>query len=143
MKQIIPVFLALTFCIASQSVVHAQCEKKLSLTSSKTEYLDASGAVRKTKDEVTEITITDKSITISPASDRTMTGIILSAKCAWQVPFKEGQSEFKTQFDDQGETKNITITLEGKDGKVSFLATVNDASDKRIRVWADSFKEAK
>ncbi|WP_276504222.1 hypothetical protein [Terrimonas pollutisoli] len=143
MKPIIPAFLALTFSIASQTAVNAQCEKKLSLISSKTEYLDTAGAVRKTVDEVTEITISEKTITISPASDHTMTGTIRSAKCAWQIPFKEGQSEFKTEFEDQGETKNITITLEGKNGKVSFLATFDDAPDKRIRVWADSFKETK
>ncbi len=143
MKQIIPVFLALIVSITLQTTVNAQCEKKLSLTSSKTEYLDTSGAVRKTMDEETEITITEKTITISPASDHTMTGTILSAKCEWKIPFKEGQSEFKTEFEDQGEKKNITIVLEGKEGKVSFLVTVDDASNKRIRVWADSFKEAK
>lgn len=143
MKQIIPVILAFICSSLSTTPVNAQCEKKLLLTSSKTEYLDASNIVTKTIDEQTEITITDKNITIAPASDHVMTGSIRSIKCAWQIPFAKGQSEFKTEFEDQGQIKNITIKLEGKDGKVSFLATFDDAPDKRIRVWADSFKEVK
>ena len=143
MKQILLALLVLVCCTAFNISTNAQCEKKLVLASSKTEYLDAAGAVQKTVDEKTQIDITQKSITISPAGDHTMTGEILSATCAWKTAFQEGKSEFKTKFEDQGEPKHITITLEGKNGKVYFLAVFDDTPDKRIRVWLDSFEEKK
>ena len=142
MKLIISTFLLTLGSILSINI-HAQCDQKLSLTSSKTEYLNASGDVRKTVDELTGITISDTTITIAPENDRTMTGRIRSVKCTWPVPFKVGQTELKTEFEDQGAMKNITIVIEGKNGKISFLATFDDNPDKKIRVWADSFKATK
>lgn len=143
MKQILLALFVLLCCTAFNISTNAQCDKNLVLASSKREYLDAAGAVQKTVDEKTRIEITPKSITISPDSDRTMTGEILSLTCAWKTAFKEGKSEFKTKFEDQGEAKHITITLEGKNGKVCFLAVFDDTPDKRIRVWLDSFEEKK
>ena len=143
MKQILLAGLVLLCCTAFSICSNAQCGKNLVLTSSKTEYLDTAGAVRRTVDEKTRIDITPKSITISPASDHAMTGEILSATCVWKTAFQEGKSEFKTRFEDQGESKSITITLEGKNGKLSFLAVFDDAPDKRIRVWLDGFEEKK
>ena len=125
------------------TILSAQCDKNLTLTSSKTEYLDASGAVQKTVDENTKIDIDKKSITISPGGDHTMTGAILSATCDWKTAFKEGKSEFKTEFEDNGTLKKITIALEGKNGKISFTVTIADQPDKIIRVWLDSFEEKK
>lgn len=139
MKQILFVLLA----GISFTTLNAQCDKSLMLNSSRTEYLDSSGAIQKTIDEKTQIEIGPKSITISPASDRTMTGTILSVTCSWQKPFKDGKSEFKAGFEDQGETKKISIILEGKNGKVSFTVRFADDTDKVIRVWADSFGEKK
>ena len=143
MKQILLALLMLVCCTAFTISSNAQCDKNLVLLSSKTEYLDSAGTVQKTVDEKMQINITPTSITISPASDHTMTGKILSVTCTWKTPFKEGKSEFKTKFEDQGDSKHITITLEGKNGKLSFLAIFDDAPDKRIRVWADSFEEKK
>ena len=139
MKQIILGVYATIFCTA----LSAQCGKDLTLTSSTTEYLDASGAVQKTVDESTKIEIGQKSISISPGGDHTMTGTILSVTCAWKTGFKEGKSEFKTEFEDEGSLKKITIVLEGKNGKVSFTVNIADEPDKIIRVWADSFEEKK
>jgi|SRR5687768_5682593 len=143
MKQILLALLVLLCCTAFNISINAQCDKNLVLASSKTEYLNAAGVVQKTVDQKTRIDITPKSITISPDSDRTMTGEIASVTCAWKIAFQEGKSEFKTKFEDQGEAKHITITLEGKNGKVCFLAVFDDTPDKRIRVWLDSFKENK
>lgn len=139
MKKILFVLLAVISC----TVLNAQCDKNLVLSSSRTEYLDGSGAIQRTVDEKTKIEIGPKSITISPESDRTMTGTILSVACAWQKPFKEGKTEFKIEFEDEGTTRQISIILEGKNGKISFTATFADNPDKVIRVWADSFEEKK
>jgi len=136
------ILLALLTMIIS-TALSAQCGKNVTLTSSKTEYLDASGAVQRTVDEATKIDIGQKSISISPGGDHTMTGTILSATCAWKTAYKEGKSEFKTEFEDNGTLKKITIVLEGKNGKVSFTVTIADEPDKVIRVWPDSFEEKK
>ena len=139
MKQILLALSSMIFC----TVLSAQCGKNLTLTSSKTEYLNASGAVQRTVDEITKIDIDQKAISISPGGDHTMTGAILSTTCGWKTAFKEGKSEFKTEFEDNGTLKKITIALEGKNGKVSFTATIADEPDKIIRVWLDSFEEKK
>ena len=139
MKQILLALSTLIFCTA----LNAQCDKNLTLTSSKTEYLDASGAVQRTVDENTKIDIDQKSISISPGGDHTMTGAILTATCGWKTAFKEGKSEFKTQFEDNGVLKKINIVLEGKNGKISFTVTMVDEPNKIIRVWPDSFEEKK
>ena len=139
MKQILLALSTMIFC----TVPSAQCDKNLTLTSSKTEYLDASGAVQRTVDETTKIDISQKSISISPGGDHTMTGAILSATCGWKTAFREGKSEYKTQFDDNGTLKKITIVIEGKNGKASFTVTIADEPDKIIRVWLDSFEEKK
>ncbi|HKZ67316.1 MAG TPA: hypothetical protein VJ111_13210 [Chitinophagaceae bacterium] len=143
MKQISLALLVLVCCTALTTSTLAQCDKTIVVTSSKTEYLDIAGAIKKVIGEKTVIEITQTSITISPESDHTMTGAILSVNCTWKMAFREGKSEFKTIFKENDESKPITITLEGKDGKISFLAVFDDAPDKRIRVWADSFGEKK
>ena len=143
MKRIPFALLVLVCCTALNTITKAQCDKNLVLTSSKTEFLDSAGVIKNVVDEKTIIEIAKASITISPASDHTMIGKILSGKCEWKTAFQEGKSEFKTIFEDQGEPKKITITLEGKNGKVSFLVVFDDTPDKRIRVWTDSFEEKK
>ncbi len=135
-------FLAL-FTMILCTALKAQCDKRLTLTSSKTEYLDASGIVQRSVDENTRIDIDQKSISISPGNDHTMTGAILSSTCAWKTAFKEGKSEFKTEFEDNGTLKKINVVIEGKNGKVSFTVSFADEPEKVIRVWSDTFEEKK
>jgi hypothetical protein len=58
MKQILLALPVLVCCTAFNISTNAQCNKNLVLASSKTEYLDAAGAVQKTVDEKTQIDIT-------------------------------------------------------------------------------------
>ena len=49
-----------------------------------------------------------------------MTGSITSTACEWKQPFKEGKTTLEAKFKDgKGEESNATITIEGKDGKIS------------------------
>lgn len=120
---------------------NTQCDKNLVLTSSRTEYTDSSGNVQRTEDENTTIEIGKNTITISPGSRTVMAGTIRSTACNWKTPFKEGLTELKTVFEDNGNSRYITIRLEGKDGKVSFTVIMDDYPDRRIRVWPDTFRE--
>lgn len=120
----------------------AQCDKKVVLTASKTEYLDASGTVEKTEEETTDIQIFKDSLVIAPASaPAPMTGTISTHACNWSTAYKEGKSVIKAKLNDGSNLVNLTLTIEGKDGKVHVLATIDEMPDRQIRVTIDSFKE--
>ena len=123
----------------------AQCDKKVKLTSSKTEYLDSAGTVQRTVDETTVIEISKPDITIAPGSEENkMTGTIKSDTCNWKIPFKEGKTVLKATITDRsGDTKDVTLTIQGKDGKLNFLAEVDNEQDKKIRLTIDKFEEKK
>ena len=138
----------IVFClllVLSGAVSYAQCDKKLVLTSSKTEYLNASFVTQRTVDEQTVIEISKPNITITPGGeDNKMTGTIKSDSCNWKVPFKEGKTVYKAILSDPGgEAKSVTITIEGKEGKQTLLAEVDEMPDQKIRVSLDKFEEKK
>ncbi|MCW3118332.1 MAG: hypothetical protein JWM28_2414 [Chitinophagaceae bacterium] len=137
--------LALLALTVLGAISFGQCDKIVTLTSSKTQYLDSSFAVQKTVDENTVIQITKTEVTIAPGSeDDKMTGTIKSDICNWKKPFKEGKSIIKVPLKDHsGDVKNATITIEGKDGKVTLLLEVDEMPDKKIRVDIDQFEEKK
>lgn len=121
---------------------NAQCDKKVILIGSKTEILKADSTVQRTIDENTTIQFDKTNITISPESDKVMSGTITSAECNWQVPFKEGKTVLKVALSDNDKMRNLTITIVGKGGKISFLAEVDDNPNKKIRfATVDKFEE--
>ncbi len=139
-KFILLVVIASSMGISSYS----QCDKKVLVTSSKTEHLDAKGEVERSVDETTTIEYDNKEIVITPGDDPTMTGTIKSTTCEWKVPFKEGKTVIKASLTDpQGQMMNLTITIEGKEGKISLLAEIEEMPDRKIRVIVDKFEEKK
>lgn len=120
---------------------YGQCDKKVRLTSSKTEHLGADSSVQRTEPETTIVEFDKSDISISPGEQR-MTGKINSATCNWTTPFKVGKTRLKiTLTTDDGQTQNATITIEGKDGKISFLAELDNTPDRKIRLAVDKFEE--
>lgn len=126
-------------------VSYGQCDKKVVITASKSEYLGADSTVQRTKDEQTMVEFDKTTITIVPGGDdHKMTGTVKSYTCNWQTPFKEGKTSIKASVsNDQGETMNLTITIGGKDGKINFLAEVDEEPAKKIRLIVDKFEEKK
>jgi hypothetical protein len=138
MKKILTI-LALLAALSTYS--YSQCDKKVLLTSSKTEYLGADGTVQRSEDEHTDIVFDKTNITITPG-DHTMTGTIKSVTCDWQTPFKEGKMVLKVTIEHgEGGPMDVTITITGKDGKISFLAEVDKDANKKIRLTVDKFEE--
>lgn len=136
-KVVLSAFILMTISI----VGYSQCDKKIQLTSSKTEYLDAAGNVQRTKDENTVIDINKTEISISP-DGQTMIGTVKFESCKWTKPFKEGKSILTVTIEDQGgQAKTGTITIEGKDGKVYFILAPDDNPNKIIRVLIEKFEE--
>lgn len=128
-------------------ISNAQCaENKASrFSSSKTEYLNESNTVENSRDEKTTINFKGKDITIlisGGEGEQKMTGTVKSATCDWSTPYKVGKSVYKaTIVDEGGDVKNATITIEGKDDKLTFVVEVEEMPGKKIRLVADKYEE--
>ena len=123
---------------------YAQCGKKQVLTTSRTEYLDASGNVQRTVDESATIEYNDSSILILRSEGQQMKGTISAIECEWKVPYKNGKTFIKSLItDERGESRNLNIVIEGKDGAISFLAESPQTPDRKIRLVIDKFEEKK
>lgn len=135
------IFLFIAFL--SGFVCYAQCDKKLVLNSSKTEYLDSVFSVARTVEENTLIEITKTELIITPGSaDNQMKGPIKSVSCNWTIPYKEGKTVLKAALADPGgDTKNVTVTIEGKAGKLTLTAEVDAEPNLKVRVPIDKFEE--
>ncbi|MFI5140360.1 MAG: hypothetical protein ACHQIM_21250, partial [Sphingobacteriales bacterium] len=134
--------LILSLLIGGVAISYAQCGAKVKLTTSKTDHLDASGAITRTDDEKAVVEIGKSDLVITVNDEHKMTGTIKSDSCNWTVPFKNGKTIIKaTLSNDQGEDKNVTITIEGKEGKVTLLFEMEGMPDDKIRVAIDTFQE--
>ncbi|BAU55575.1 hypothetical protein [Mucilaginibacter gotjawali] len=134
--------LILSLLLAGATGSFAQCGKKFTITTSKTEHMDSSGNITRTDDEKAVVVIGKTDINISVNDDHKMSGTIKADTCNWPVAYKEGKTVVKAVITTQnGEDKNVTITITGKDGKVSLLFEVEGEPDDRIRVAADKFEE--
>ena len=133
--------MVLVFCVGFIS--YAQCDKKLILNSSKTEFLDSTKSVKRTVEENSVIEVNNAELIITPGGENNrMSGPVKSASCNWKIPFKEGKTVIKaTLTDPSGDSKNVTITIEGKEGKLTLLAEVDDDPNHKIRVAIDKFEE--
>jgi hypothetical protein len=135
------IFLTLSLLLAMAAASFAQCGKTIVLTSSKTDHLDASGAITRTDDETAEIVIDKSAVNVSINGDLKITANIKSNTCNWTVPFKEGKTVIKAAAERNGADQNFTITIEGKDGKVTLLFERDDHPEDKIKVAVDKFVE--
>ena len=93
------IFAGLLLMAACHLTGYAQCDKKILLTGSKTEYLNAEGSVERSEDEQTTIEYDKNNITITPGNeDHRMVGTITSTECNWQTPFKDGKTVLKIEL---------------------------------------------
>jgi hypothetical protein len=138
MKKII---LTLSLLIGLTAVTFAQCEKTVELSSSKTNHLDEKGTITRSDDETAVIDISKTAVDISVNGEHKITAPIKSNTCNWTVPFKEGKTVIKATADHDGQDENITITIEGKDGKVTLLFEMESQPGDKIKVGIDKFIE--
>lgn len=136
-KTILLLSLLLTIAAAS----FAQCGKTVVLTSSKTNHLDESDAITRTDDETAVIDISKTAVDVSINGEHKITAAIKSNTCNWTTPFKDGKTVIKASADRNGQDQNFTITIEGKDGKVTLLFEREDKPGDKIKVAIDKFIE--
>jgi hypothetical protein len=135
--------IALFLLVAGSTMSFAQCDKKVSLHSSKTQHLDGSGTLQETVDEQTTIELGKSDIVVvTDNGNQKMTGAVKINTCDWKVPFKDGKTIVATTLKgDDGDSKDFTITIEGKDGKVTLLAESPSMPDRKIKLDIEKFEE--
>ncbi|HZX57335.1 MAG TPA: hypothetical protein VFE54_01365 [Mucilaginibacter sp.] len=137
--------LTLFLLAAGSTVCLAQCDKKVSFSSSKTEHLDENGALKQADDETTVVEFNKTEITVSinhDGQDQKMTGTVKSYVCDWNVPFKTGKTVMMVSLkNDEGEARDFSLTIEGKDGVITLLAENKDHPDDKIKLAAVKFEE--
>ena len=138
-KQILTLLFVAAFGISS----YAQCDKKIILSASSTEFLNSANEVQRTDDKTTIVEYDSKSIMIMPGDD-VLQGTINSITCDWKTPYKEGKTVIKaTMSSPGGQTMNMTITIEGKDGKNIFMGEFDESPDRKVRLTLEKFEEKK
>ncbi|MBN8249066.1 MAG: hypothetical protein J0L84_16685 [Verrucomicrobia bacterium] len=124
------------------SMAWAQCDREVVLTSSKTEYQNAAGVVERSVEERCVITVGKTGISIAPADHEPMLATVVSTVCEWEEAFKTGRTTVQATFQERdGKAGDATITIEGKDGKITCTMTQKSRPDRVILVVADTFGE--
>lgn len=139
------ILIAFVLLAAGSTACLAQCDKKVSLASSKTQHLDANGALKVANDEKTIVEFNKSDITVSISGDNgdhKMTGKVKSDTCDWKVPFKEGTTKLMVSLsNEEGESRDFNVTITAKDGKVTLMAFSKDEPDDQIKLDIDKFEE--
>jgi len=137
-------FLAITTLVSS--CLFAQCDKKVTWTASKGEFLDEAGNLQDTKDVKVFIQTSRQEIIIVHSDDEsdTLRGKVKEITCDWKEPFKNGKITLKTDLTERsGEYANSIITIEAKDTHITILLHIEqpDGRKMQIRIPIDSYKE--
>lgn len=133
---------AVALLLAGYSFSFAQCNKKVILTASKTEYLNLDSTLQRDVDEQSELVFDQKAITLKPGDDPIATGAVNAYTCNFTTPYKDGRLVIKTSFLHNSEAKHVTITITAKNGKATLLAKV-EGEDRIIRLELQKFEEKK
>ena len=136
LKSII-LFLLLT---VAGSTAFAQCNETATFTASRTSYLNDKGVVERTKDEETIITVNKNVVDVSTNGSHELDGTVKTYICNWNKPFKNGKTVITTLIVDGGQTLNATITIEGKDGKITLTLVAVEMPGETIQLVADKFE---
>jgi hypothetical protein len=134
------------FLLAAGSIMcFAQCDKKVSLTSTKTQHFDTGGALKHAEDEKTVVEFNKSEITVTITKDdgdQKLTGTVKSNVCDWKVPFKDGKTTLNISLTNGGgESRDYKVTIEGKDGKIILWAESEEEPDDKIKLDIDKFEE--
>jgi hypothetical protein len=132
--------LALFLVTAAGTVTLAQCDKTATLTASTTNYLNDKDVVERTKDEESIVTFNKLEVNITTDGGHLITGTVKTYTCNWPTPYKTGKTVITTLITDGGRDMNATITIEGKDGKVTLTFEAAEMPGKKIHLLADKLE---
>jgi hypothetical protein len=132
--------LAFFLLLAGSTVSFAQCDRTATFTASTTNYLDDKGAVERTRDEESVVTFGKKEVSITTGGGHELSGAVKTYACNWDKPFKTGKTVITTVITDGGHDMHATITIEGKEGKVTLTFEAAEMPGKKIQLQADKFE---
>jgi len=133
MKRII---ITLIISLAGTLSSFAQCEENAVLITSKTNLADPSGNPVGLKDEKTVLRFSKAAILLNlDGVDRGELKIV-SQICNWTIPYKEGKSIIKAKLNDW----DYTLTIDGKEGRVSLHVVKNESDDSILTMVVDKFE---
>jgi hypothetical protein len=126
-------------------IAKAQCDRTVTWTSTKTDYLDSNGTVKNTVTLPTTVQTTSKHITVTVSSGQgdgeVIQGDIKDVKCSWKQAYKDGKESFTSVLaKSNGETRNAIITIEAKDGKIDIIVEVENTGGRKMRLLIDNYK---
>src|SRR5882757_4766856 len=108
-------FLVATILLTVATAGYSQCEKKIILSAAKTDHLAADSSVQRSEDGAITIEFDKTTFIVNPPNESPLTGKVNSFTCNWPTPYKVGKTEMKvTLINPQGESHNLTVTIEGK-----------------------------
>ncbi len=139
------ILLAVLFSAGFVAASQAQCEKKLVLSASKAIFLDADGNEERTEESAISITVAKNSIHIKHGEgpNDQIDGEIKELVCEWKEPLKNGKSSSNkvTLSDPNGDTKTGKISVEAKDGVITFWLELDEMQGRKIKVPIEKAKE--
>ncbi|MES2112784.1 MAG: hypothetical protein V4577_28795 [Bacteroidota bacterium] len=133
------IIIGLAVLLTLVTAVFGQCGKTLILSSSKTDHVDAAGKLINSDKEKVEIEITKTTIDIAVDGTSRMKGTVTSNTCNWKVPFKTGKTVINALIAKDGGKKS-TLTIEGKDGKVTAKFVLLDNPGDTATLVLDQFE---
>ena len=131
-------------CIVAGFVSHAQCDKNIKWSSSKSDFIDNAGNVKDSREEKVSVTTSQKQVSIVrvSAQEQLMSGDITDYSCNWKNK-ENGKTSFKSVLlEPNGTTRHATITIEAINGKTTIML-VAEEENTTIKLNVDSFEEVK
>lgn len=122
----------------------AQCDKKVEWVSFKTERIDSSGNIMDSKDETVTLITSNKILTVIPQEnlEDSASGEVKEISCNWAKPYDNGKTVIKTTLSDpHGDIKNVTVTIEARDGEITATVELEEMPEMKIKLYINKHQE--
>lgn len=130
--------------LLAASAGFAQCDKAVVYHSDKQDRIDAQGEVVGNTADVIRLEFTKESISVG-VNEKTVevTASIKEVDCQWKELYKEGKAVYKVTFQkpETGETSEGSLTIEGKEGKLTILVEMARMEGKKIKLFVNKYEE--
>lgn len=129
--------------VLATSAGFAQCDKPVVYHSDKQDRIDAQGEVVSNATDVIRMEFTKDQVVVG-VNEKTeeVTATIKEVDCQWKELFKEGKAIYKVTFQkpDSGETSEGSLTIEGKEGKLTILVEMARMEGKKIKLFVNKYE---
>lgn len=129
--------ITLFICFGATLSSFAQCGANYIIATSITNLADPSGNPTGSKDEKTTLRFSRTGILLNIDGHNVGELKIVSHDCNWTTPYKNGKSVIKALLNDY----DYTLTIEGKDRKISLRVVKENSDDSILTMTADKFEK--